>query len=114
MLVLAPKTSLLLACLLAAKEELKLPLDMEALQFLSGRGGASGVGIHGFFTGGFLVDSGHSIEDINTLVPSSNRHPSKPPLLSVQLPNPKLLAFPSRLTKRKIVGRLCGGSVFHR
>ena len=103
---LGTKTSLLLACLLAVKEELKIPLDMEALQLISGRGGASGVGIHGFFTGGFLVDAGHPIGGINTLVPSSNRHPSKPPLLSVQFRIPSSWRFHLVLPK----GRLWEGS----
>lgn len=40
---------------------------------LSGRGARSGIGLHGFFQGGFLVDGGHRID--GDVPPALVRHP---------------------------------------
>jgi len=51
------------------------PADLRPTQLarLAGRGARSGIGLHGFFEGGFLVDGGHRIDgDIPPLVV---RHP---------------------------------------
>lgn len=55
---LGSKTSTTLAVLVAAVRATDRNLDNLTLQRLSGRGGASGTGIHGFFTGRFIVDAG--------------------------------------------------------
>ncbi len=90
---LGTKTGLLLASLVAIKEELGINLDTETLQLLSSRGGTSGVGIHGFFTGGFIVDAGHPQKEIGVPLPSSRRHPTKPPLRTVRLSIPSSWRF---------------------
>lgn len=56
---LGSKTSLVLACLRAADELQPKSSGRAALQRASGRGGTSGIGVNGFFTGGFLLDGGH-------------------------------------------------------
>lgn len=55
---LGSKTSLVLACLRAADELQPKSSGRAALQRASGRGGTSGIGVNGFFTGGFLLDAG--------------------------------------------------------
>lgn len=56
---LGSKTSLLLGVLKAASAANGLKLPARDLMRLSARGGTSGVGVHSFFEGGFIVDSGH-------------------------------------------------------
>ncbi len=57
------------------------------LQRLSGRGGASGVGISTFFTGGFVADSGHAYGH-RPYAPSSAAPPAPLPQVSVQTAMP--------------------------
>jgi beta-ribofuranosylaminobenzene 5'-phosphate synthase len=85
---LGTKTALILAAVMAANVELELKLDAATLQSLSGRGGTSGIGIHGFFTGGFLVDAGHPQAAITSLSPSSSRRANSVPMLVLRLPIP--------------------------
>lgn len=78
---LGSKTSLLLAILFAINVQSRLGLSTNYLQKLSGRGGTSGIGINGFFSGGFVVDGGHVAD--NKLGPSSAASPTYvPPILS--------------------------------
>ena len=81
------KTSMTLAVLTATACATDRIIDRLALQHLSGRGGASGVGVHGFFSGGFIVDSGR----LGTfpLLPSSLLEPTAipTPLLTAPVPN---------------------------
>jgi beta-ribofuranosylaminobenzene 5'-phosphate synthase len=42
----------------------------ERQQLLSGRGGGSGIGVHGFFEGGVIWDAGHAREAVDALLPS--------------------------------------------
>ena len=51
-------TSLVLGALQAVNASVDLGLNREQLKVLSGRGGASGVGLTSFFGGGFLIDAG--------------------------------------------------------
>lgn len=54
------------------------------------RGGTSGIGIHSFFHGGFLVDGGHSFPDSkNALGPSSQYTPVSIPPLIIREPFPQ-------------------------
>jgi len=80
---LGSKTALLLAILAAARRALSLKLSDGDLQHISGRGGTSGVGIHGFFLGGCTVDCGQhrSREDFEFL-PSSASPPDTVSLLT--------------------------------
>lgn len=53
------KTSLLLSTAALLNKFFDLKLTQQQLQTLTGRGGASGIGIHSFFCGGVVVDGGH-------------------------------------------------------
>src|SRR5439155_438082 len=55
---LGTKTALLLGILKGASLVAGRHIDRPALQRLSGRGGASGVGVNSFFIGGFIADGG--------------------------------------------------------
>jgi beta-ribofuranosylaminobenzene 5'-phosphate synthase len=65
------KTSLALSLVTGADQLCGLGLGREQIQRLSGRGGASGVGIHAFFEGGVICDGGHTVSADRTLSPSS-------------------------------------------
>jgi beta-ribofuranosylaminobenzene 5'-phosphate synthase len=69
---------------------------------LCGRGGTSGIGIHGFQRGGFLVDAGHRAQDKPGFLPSRHATGVTPPeLLFAAHPPPHwgvLLAVPSGLS----------------
>lgn len=90
---LGTKTSLLLAVLVAVHEEFGIHAEIEQLQALSGRGGTSGIGIHGFFTGGFLVDAGHPRAEVPVVGPSSAQRPARRPLLAAQISVPETWRF---------------------
>lgn len=77
------KTSLLLSIIAAANAYLKLRLTRGEMQRLSGRGGASGVGVHAFFRGGVICDGGHATQA--RLLPSSGGRPIEPPPLLARL-----------------------------
>src|ERR1051325_320055 len=83
------KTSLALSLIAGANELCRLGLPRDQMQTLSGRGGASGVGIHSFFEGGVICDGGHRMPLDRELSPSSARAAGEVP--------PKLarLEFPS-------------------
>src|ERR1043166_7966777 len=53
------KTSLLLGLTAGVNALTAYNWSQQEMQRLSGRGGASGVGIHAFFTGGVVWDAGH-------------------------------------------------------
>jgi beta-ribofuranosylaminobenzene 5'-phosphate synthase len=83
---LGSKTSMTLAVLTAAAYATNRPLIRSTVQHISGRGGASGIGIHGFFTGGFLVDSGRRGD--SPFLPSSLLEPKAIPTLIINEPMP--------------------------
>lgn len=77
---LGSKTALLLSVLKALQlvnEELLSDTDLVSL---SGRGGASGVGVNTFFVGGFVVDAGHPQRG-DGFLPSSALQPAGRPLM---------------------------------
>jgi len=79
---LGSKTALLLAVLKAMAVHFGVRCVPKELQMLSGRGGASGIGIHTFFHGGVIADGGHQQTD-GPLTPSSaRRSPEIPPLIA--------------------------------
>jgi beta-ribofuranosylaminobenzene 5'-phosphate synthase len=90
---LGTKTALILATLQAATRVSGPELPMSVLQLLSGRGGASGVGINTFFTGGLVLDSGHRQGSVPDLFPSSARTPSEIPPVTARLPVPPTWRF---------------------
>jgi beta-ribofuranosylaminobenzene 5'-phosphate synthase len=100
------KTGLILGCLSAASRALGAPLAHNELQQLSGRGGASGVGIHGFFLGGFILDAGHLNEDVPELLPSAGLRPQTTPALVSHIVVPQDWRFHLLLPAgRRISGR---------
>jgi beta-ribofuranosylaminobenzene 5'-phosphate synthase len=86
---LGTKTALLLAMLDAANRALGLALSAPELRALSGRGGTSGVGIHTYFRGGFVLDAGHPQASVSTLAPSSSRVSPSVPLMLTWAPFPE-------------------------
>jgi beta-ribofuranosylaminobenzene 5'-phosphate synthase len=90
---LGSKTILVLATLRAAVAALGWPALRSDLQQLSGRGGASGVGIHGFFHGGFIIDAGHPSEAVKDLLPSRARQPTTLPALVSRISIPRSWRF---------------------
>lgn len=80
---LGSKTAMIMAVLQASAAAGGYRLSRAEFQALSGRGGASGVGIHAFFEGGFVMDGGHPQADVPILHPSASREPvARPPLLT--------------------------------
>lgn len=90
---LGTKTALTLALLRAREVHSGLRLKTAQLQRASGRGGVSGVGIHGFFKGGFIVDAGHISTAESSFVPSSYRENFQIPPLTVRVSIPKNWRF---------------------
>ncbi|WP_409997728.1 beta-ribofuranosylaminobenzene 5'-phosphate synthase family protein [Bradyrhizobium sp. SZCCHNRI3043] len=77
---LGTKTTLLLS-LIAAVDRLKdLGLSSTEIRKLSGRGGASGIGVNLFFCGGFAWDGGHPPIQPRAFLPSGAvQQPNQPP-----------------------------------
>jgi beta-ribofuranosylaminobenzene 5'-phosphate synthase len=90
---LGSTTTLTLACLTATLAANGLPIDRSAVQMLSGRGGASGIGVNAFFDGGFIVDGGHSDVDPATYLPSDAAQPTRVPPVRIRLPIPTAWRF---------------------
>jgi beta-ribofuranosylaminobenzene 5'-phosphate synthase len=71
--------------LAVAKIILKLnDLDMTAPEIakIVGRGGTSGIGVHAFDQGGFIIDGGHKIDEKPDFLPSSASSASPAPLIT--------------------------------
>jgi beta-ribofuranosylaminobenzene 5'-phosphate synthase len=76
------KTALLMGIIEAVVLASGLQLDRCLIQYVSGRGGTSGIGINIFFTGGFLIDGGHDPVLSKDFAPSSvRRYDSLPPIV---------------------------------
>jgi len=74
-------TALRLACLEALFIVNKKDYDNETLIKLSSRGGTSGIGIHSYFSGGFIFDLGHKNDARKKLKPSHDIKSTTLPLL---------------------------------
>ncbi|OAI45015.1 hypothetical protein AYO43_08635 [Nitrospira sp. SCGC AG-212-E16] len=96
---LGTKTAITLAILKGWEIFSGIRIGMRRLQQLSGRGGVSGVGIHGFFKGGFIVDVGHKFEYDRGFVPSSFRNGSDVPPIASRFRIPKSWRFALFLPK---------------
>lgn len=81
------KTALLLSCVRALGELNQISLSPDEIRVLSRRGGASGIGVNGFFRGGWIFDGGHKANDGDWL-PSSRRSDFKPPPVLVAPASP--------------------------
>lgn len=90
---LGSKTALLLAALTALAEAGGKRLSEKRLIELSGRGGTSGIGVNGFFRGGFIADGGHPDDPNRPLMPSSASRPECPPPILVSLATPSNWEF---------------------
>jgi beta-ribofuranosylaminobenzene 5'-phosphate synthase len=74
-------TAVTLACLEALFYLNRIPVEPAELIRLSGRGGTSGIGIHTYFDGGFVVDVGRQF-DTQTIVSSDEiQRPAHPATL---------------------------------
>jgi beta-ribofuranosylaminobenzene 5'-phosphate synthase len=62
--------------------------SVEKMQNLSGRGAASGVGIHSFFTGGVIWDVGHRADAARQLLPSGSTTGTGIAPLATRMPFP--------------------------
>ena len=102
---LGTKTAVILGALQAAAIASGYNVSRTELQLLSGRGGASGVGIHAFFIGGLVIDAGHWQSDVVALHPSAARKPVDVPLLVNRLEVPHNWRFRLVLPRGK---RLAG------
>ncbi|MEK9139692.1 MAG: beta-ribofuranosylaminobenzene 5'-phosphate synthase family protein [Nitrospirota bacterium] len=90
---LGAKTAITLAILKGCELFSGIKIGMSRLQHLSGRGGVSGVGIHGFFKGGFIVDAGHKVEYDKGFAPSSSQNCSEVPPIASRFRIPKSWRF---------------------
>ncbi|MGW4903837.1 beta-ribofuranosylaminobenzene 5'-phosphate synthase family protein [Streptomyces albidoflavus] len=86
---LGSKTTLLLATVRGACAAAGIHMTPAAMQRISGRGGASGVGLTTFFRGGFVVDAGHPRTDGHGLRPSGAIHSGRVPTVSVRSAMPR-------------------------
>lgn len=101
---LGSKSSFVLAVLAAIDHVAKLGLNRSEIQKASGRGGTSGIGVNGHFTGGFLVDAGHATDGRHG--PSSATIPSGAPPVVFSCPVPSSWRFALLLPQ----GRRLSGS----
>jgi len=79
-------TATILSCLVAANAISRTGLSDAELVRLSGRGGASGTGVNGYWQGGWIVDCGQ--ESSEAPVPSGSRPASRPSMLVQRIPPP--------------------------
>ena len=76
-------TTLVLAVISGINFLFNMGLSESEMQRLSGRGGASGIGIHSFFGGGVIWDGGHALPLGTDLTPSgAGARKELPPLLA--------------------------------
>lgn len=79
---LGTKTTLCMTLISAINKLNGLALAREEIVAVSGRGGASGIGVNLFFEGGVVWDGGHSRPPHEPFLPSGAQNPSDaPPLL---------------------------------
>jgi beta-ribofuranosylaminobenzene 5'-phosphate synthase len=90
---LGTKTATVLAALRACVEFAPERFTRERLQVLSGRGGTSGIGVNGFFTGGFVADAGQRDDQSDTFMPSSYGVNIRVPPVVTRLPIPSSWRF---------------------
>ncbi len=100
-------TSLTLACVEAATRVVGLDLSNEDLQVLSGRGGASGVGVNSYFLGGLVGDGGRAGTGALDFHPSSaSQSPVVPKVLyRVDWPNQWQVAVMQLKNAAKLLSR---------
>lgn len=80
------KTALALALIAGVNVFRSIGWTNEQMQKLSGRGAASGVGIHSFFAGGVIWDAGHRTDAAKQLLPSGSTAVAGIPPLAARIP----------------------------
>lgn len=85
---LGTKTALLLGVASLLDRLAGSELERRRLVELTGRGGTSGVGVHTFFTGGWVIDGGHKRVETADLLPSSAQVAPSPAPALFQHPMP--------------------------
>ena len=83
-------TSIRMSCIEGINILLDLNLSQDEIIKYSNRGGTSGVGVHGYFSGGLILDLGHDFSENGKLLPSRSKEKYKNlPLLlrNIKLPN---------------------------
>jgi beta-ribofuranosylaminobenzene 5'-phosphate synthase len=85
---LGSKTSLALSIIAGANAVNHLGFSNGEMQQLSGRGAASGIGLHAFFQGGLIWDAGHRFMSGMPLSPSSAKVATSVPPLMARAPFP--------------------------
>lgn len=78
-------TAVVLSCLAAANALNGDPLSKQDLIHLSGRGGASGTGVNGYWQGGWIIDAGQRAAEA---LPSGSQSPEAPSLLISRIAPP--------------------------
>jgi beta-ribofuranosylaminobenzene 5'-phosphate synthase len=93
------KTALALALIAGVSAFRSINWSIDQMQKLSGRGAASGVGIHSFFVGGVVWDAGHRVDAARQLLPSGSATVTGLPPLAARIPFPDawrvILVLPS-------------------
>ena len=86
---LGSKTALRLSLISALHAEFGIESSRAYEQRISGRGGGSGVGIHGFYEGGLIWDGGHPRDSTKKLLPSGSAKPHDipPEMLRLRFPD---------------------------
>lgn len=90
---LGTKTALLLGAITVATLATDVRLPPKLAKQLAGRGGASGVGVNTFFSGGFLTDVGHKSNKLGDYEPSSTQVPLSYPPVSCRVKIPSSWVF---------------------
>jgi beta-ribofuranosylaminobenzene 5'-phosphate synthase len=73
------KTAVLLAIATVLDRAADAGLGRRVLVQLTRRGGTSGVGVHCFYSGGWIIEGGHRRDESDDFEPSSNRTPAAVP-----------------------------------
>jgi beta-ribofuranosylaminobenzene 5'-phosphate synthase len=82
------KTALMLSLVAGLHTLIGIKRNHKDEQRISRRGGASGIGVHGFYGGGVIWDAGHPREDVHDLLPSGASAPKNIPPLMLTVPFP--------------------------
>lgn len=100
------KTTLSLALIAGVNCFNSIGWSVEQMQRLSGRGAASGVGVHSFFNGGVIWDVGHRADVTKQLLPSGSTTVAEIPPLATRIQFPEgwrvVLVLPS---ERRMTGQ---------
>ena len=82
------KTALTLSLIVGLHKLMGIKRSHTREQRISCRGGASGIGVHGFYRGGVIWDAGHPRENVHDLLPSGASAPENVPPLMLRIPFP--------------------------